>query len=484
MFDEAAEKFYNVVDPPSTSSPTLPQAELSSADVARLLKLDLIVPFTGQVGRAQPIRAFSVLEDLKKRRRLIMHPWLWNESADAVKMNLPSQHECIDLAEKYDWAICADIAAFYQHIRLPDPSRFVLNIGGKLFSPTAIPTGAAFCPALAQAIAMAVLTATLDEHRDCKGQAYLDNFRFLANSNMDLTATRTTFLTLCEELRIVLNDVEDIAPVQRYTFLGITYDHVIRSVEPGDKIRNRLQYASHPTLRDIVQLFSRCAWLSHVFRLPLFDYYYIYKFLRRRAGAVLDEPAKPWACLSDLFHRWIHEVSQMRPICVPTRVLNWTLVTDASSSGWGAILYADEVCVAAGPWSTSLLGKDIAVLEMLAVQWGWQRLVAHKVQQDVRIHLVIDNTTVINVLKNGRSRGFLLNAIARSMPQFASVRYVTSKDNTADGLSRFFSIKRSKAFPFPGTTAPELPRPSPSLSSDHGYGLDFLHPNKSNLRRQ
>lgn len=440
-FDEAAEKFSSAQQVHLHPTRHVPEAELTAADVSRLQELGLITDFEGNIEHAQPLRVFTVVEEHKNRRRLIMHPWAWNEETEPVALALPTPRICIATAAKFDWALCADIAAFYQHILLPDPSHFVLNIGGRLYSPTTIPTGASFCPALAQVIASALLIATLSTHPACQGQAYIDNFRFLASSAEQLITLRSSFLELAAELGVVLNDIDDIVPVQRYTFLGLYYDHIAACVSAGEKIRMKLNLPASPTLRQVVQLFSRCAWLSYVLGLPLYHYYYIYKFLRRRAGtnSHLDAPAKPWSCLHGLFGDWILAVSQVKPLQEPVPLTNWTLVTDASNTGWGAVFFGEEVAVAAGPWPPSVLGKDISVLEMLAVQWGWRQLLAHRPTFSVAVHLIVDNTTVISVLSNQRSRSYILNAIAAGMPQFASVRYIQSRHNFADGLSRLWS---------------------------------------------
>jgi len=117
--------------------------------------------------------------------------------------------------------------------------------------------------------------------------------------------------------------------------------------------------------------------------------------------------------------------------------------TDASSTGWGAILYrlADS-SVAAGTFSTKDMPLRIHIKEMMAVRSGLDAL-----GQDVRdcfLDIYTDNTVVEATLVRGSGRVPELQAFAEELLRFQlqrnviiKVHRVTTGDNVAaDELSR------------------------------------------------
>jgi len=385
----------------------------------------------------------------------------------------------------------ADIAAWYQHLALPDPQRLVFEYEGRLWSPTTIPTGASYCPLLAHTIASAIAAVAVRRSRIAGSdvnimchEVYIDNFRFLGSFD-DLLILRSNLVAACSEVSVLLNDIDDIQPSTEYVFLGIRYSHN-HAVSVGPKLEKKLQefrsgllHNRQYTLRELLTLFGACIWVTMAFRLPMYQYYYAFKFLRRKVDKPLDDPINLWSVLPRILVGWIDDClcsqawptadSRPDPSLIPLRAggpNSGVLVTDACLSGWGALLFcAGRVRVVAESWPSSVLARslDINVLEMLAVRFAHARLLQDGPRGPPRfvapapqlhtaeVHLVVDNTTVLNVFAKQRSRVWLLNAIAGDLPGvWASVSYVPSALNPADWLSRY---SKTHGRSFSGTLA-------------------------------
>lgn len=386
-------------------------------------------------------------------------------------------------ATQTNWGMVADIAAWYQHLALPDPQRFVFQYKGRLWSPTAIPTGASYCPQLAHTIACAIAAVAIRRAQvDVAHEVYIDNFRFLGSFD-DLTKLRPYLIATCTNLSVLLNDIDKIQPSTDYVFLGIRYAHTL-SLSVGPKLERKLQEfrfgLSHNrqfTLREFLALFGACIWVTMAFGLPLYKYYYAFKFLRRKVDKNLDDRIQLWTVLPNILIAWLDDCLGTQPWPAPTlseppggaRVL----VTDACLSGWGALLLcSDRVHVVADSWPPTVLARswDINVLEMLAVRFAHKALLGNVASDQV--HLVVDNTTVINTFDKQRSRGYLLNAIAGDLPRvWASISYVPSALNPADWLSRY-SVTHGRGFA--GTVVNRLFSHSTSVAVENTGGRKQL----------
>ena len=133
------------------------------------------------------------------------------------------------------------------------------------------------------------------------------------------------------------------------------------------------------------------------------------------------------------------------------RVRAFTMITDASDSGFGVILFPHDgsrEIVIAGPWTPWQLREHISLKETLAVRLGLQLMYpdTFKVPENMtaELHLRIDNTSTIGVLRKGYSKTFALNAEAKRINNlalrlrvvFKSITYIRSESNEADSLSR------------------------------------------------
>jgi hypothetical protein len=135
------------------------------------------------------------------------------------------------------------------------------------------------------------------------------------------------------------------------------------------------------------------------------------------------------------------------------------MFTDASLSGWGAILFADQhTFIAAGPWDSVALalaarGAGINFLELRTVRLALRRfsldffkVLGYQWLQNERIALWIDNTSALFSLVRSRSNSFSLNSelvkvnrLLRRLNLTLLPQYIASQENPADYWSRIFT---------------------------------------------
>ena len=188
-----------------------------------------------------------------------------------------------------------------------------------------------------------------------------------------------------------------------------------------------------------LSVFGLCIFGSAVLNLQLWAYYYIYKFFRRRNQQVTDnkDPARMWNTTKDPWIDWFKALNQTRRIPQRPKEI-CVLVTDASMTGWGAVMFlAGTVRSTGGPWPKvfSKWNAHINELEAAAVQRGLESLVPVECPVDLRV----DNTTVMYSLLRRRSRSFHINKCLMQITKrwkILSITYVKSQDNVADALSR------------------------------------------------
>lgn len=173
-------------------------------------------------------------------------------------------------------------------------------------------------------------------------------------------------------------------------------------------------------------------------------YYHVYKFMRRKARTGdRDHMIPVWPSIIPTWRMWLNELAQApRRHLATTAGEVATIFTDASLSGWGAMVFSDAgEIVLADAWHPRERTQHINVLEMRALRRAlecWQTGLITKV------HIKLDNTVAISTHQRGRSGTYALNAeLARTQQVLEeknllvlSISYVRSAENPADIWSR------------------------------------------------
>jgi len=417
-------------DPPPTHC-QMYEAELEPIDIDALLRAQVIRVDPCPDQNAWGLRVFSVPEATKLRRRCIMHPPEFNAARDHTPVKLPTPEEVIQAAGNYRYATCLDISAYYQHLHMNQ--RFVFRYRGTQFLCNTIPTGARHCPSLAQVLSESIANVVRVQFPDVHVTVYLDNFRLLCNHRRTLIEATSRLCEVLRQHRIRVNE-DDLTPSTHYTFLGMYFTP--DTVHVGEKTRLKLYVPPlHCTMREFYRVFGLLSYCSVILDLPRFEYYAVFKFLKRRVGRTWDSRADMWPALAPVLASWIEAILAHPGRRTSKRTSgNSVLFTDACDKGWGAMLFVGiTVTICGGPFTPAQLEWDIVDKEALAVQLACSYLNV-PVSETI---LYVDNTSVLGAWHKGRSSSYLLNRILQHIPRgFVNVTFVPSHLNLADHPSR------------------------------------------------
>jgi ribonuclease HI len=462
---EATDPAYATIQTESTRRPQ--EAHISNDDLATLLEKNLIRRWHPEDGDVVAYgRFFTVDEEHKQRRRLIMHPVAINDATEclcekyAAVATWPAPKD-LHARVRARAANTYDFKSFFHTFACTTTAalHFALKVGNDVYLPNVVPTGAREPPIFAQ-----LLTNTIARVAAAAGgasishEAWIDNVRFTGDHHA-LHAADTQFTGLCAWLEIELG--ERATNQTRYDFLGVRYDHADSTVGLTEKTRSKLRDAISTIAQQIQASYSSVASAAGI---TLFaatiaapntrsEHYLVFKYLRKVVSPAYKRRAdlQLWPCLTvtakgGLWIKWMHQLLD----CEPRRITNddgacpAVIYTDSSLTGWGAVCFAaNETRVVAGRWTPEVVHWGINLLELKAVVLALQRLHA----PPGPIVLKIDNTTALGRVTRGwadEQRANLLvhqlqKALVHKKWTLVSAEYVRSHANPADIFSRIFS---------------------------------------------
>jgi hypothetical protein len=369
-------------------------------------------------------------------------------------------------------AVCFDFKAFFHQFAL-DPAcalYFALRTGNGTYVPTTVPTGAMQPPLFAQILMNALCAAIQSVCPSVEANGFIDNLRLAGETTTLLAEATTVMRHLLKRIGITPNEKEDRSPC--YTFLGITFNHTTHEVSLSTKTIHKLEHAmlqqtSAPTARSaILAMFGTCVWASGVLAVPRYDYYYVYKFIRRRSRGYMGDLLHIWPSILPLWRSWTSLLAANRPVTITRELaqLTYTLVTDSSSTGWGGCCFTGtgtggENIVGAN-WSASdqlnYKEKTSHLLAEVGGQWQLTRHINFTELQTVRLavealhissctlDVFVDNTSTKGMLRRMDSGVYVYNrelkrlgdTLRRKNISLRDVNYVHTLFNHADDISR------------------------------------------------
>lgn len=350
-----------------------------------------------------------------------------------------------------------DISWWFGHLLLAEEDRqnFVYTYNGRYFRLVTVPTGAAATPALAQRL----ICALTDSHNALVDR-YIDNFFWADHDILRLHHEQLAFAELNRRLGISLNEdeVKDFSHVLEYHGLVINLQK--QHVRLTNKTLTRLSNARArlrsgvAKWRDWLSIIGitvhACSVLFDARSLPAIDYYWMLKFARRKAreSPRCDENIEVWPSVWPAWHNLLNRLLRNEPrrYGPNTNRPYAVLYTDASTSGWGAVLFTPEgVYIIGEPWPASFnVQNNINELELRALILAMDRFSHHLSGRSV--HIYIDNTTALAVVARGRSKSFTLSMLverlndklARWNVDIDGLDWIASEMNPADSPSRWF----------------------------------------------
>lgn len=450
-----------------------PLVELTKADVLTLNNSDLITrgnkttsdKLSDRKG-GLPIRTFTVLEEAKGRRRWITHTASTNHIPPGLSLRtgvgpdyiLPISPAGATTKVLKQFGACVDFAAYFHQFALDGLYWwFYTPEFGKWFI-TTIPTGSNFSPAFAQVFTTALATlATRRSNCPVDFEAYIDNIRFTGDILEDVQKVVKIFYGIAAEAVVTINEaLEEVLAItasrERYTFLGVQYDHPSSSVALSEKLTQKIEgipQSGQPppwSMRSYLSAYGCLGYAALIHKGGRAPYYHATKLLRRRVGRFLDSPANIWQVAWDEILRWRTWAlsigwRKVSPDPVHNRDLSATIFTDASNTGLGVVLFSQtgEIAITARRWSSSEQALNINVKEALALRYALHSLDLKKYGS---LEIFIDNTAALGALRKTHSGSWELNAQvlaimeAPDWPKVSAISYVKSALNHADLPSR------------------------------------------------
>jgi hypothetical protein len=420
--------------------------ELNEADINTLQAAGLIHPANDSAPRNT--RVFSVAESSKGRRRWISHTPSTNEvisTEDLVQWKSPP--DMIDNV-RLKYAICIDFKAYFHQFGLDEQLWTFEDEKGQRWSLTTIPTGANFCPALAQLFSCGLVALLVRRFPHLAVDVYLDNIRLLASEIEYLQEATKEFFRIAESHDTDINEqLEECLQnnFTHYEFLGIAFDHSNQSVSLSEKTKAKLIALTIPeqsTVREYLRAYGLLGFCSLIMGISRAEFYYATKFLRRKVGKQLDSQVHIWRCASNDMNRWKAKLVSSPPRIATLRgPQTATVFTDASDYGYGGVLFTDlgHVAIVAGRFADMELRFHINVKEARALYYVLSRFRLDDIGQ---LHIKVDNTSLLYTAAKGDSRSYLLSQeILRiwsleNWKRVVSIAYVDSASNRADLPSR------------------------------------------------
>ena len=469
LFDAAAMKFEKHTPGETDAVDEDGDDEMTAADIVILKAQQLLKELPPGVHAIINVRTFTVTERKKARRRWITHTPHFNKDhedfVDAAGVPLPKPTTCMRKVARFAHARCYDFAWFFGQFAI-ESDKFVIRLGKKKYALTTIPTGSNVCPMLAQLYSMAIANATIRLAKiagfsDIDSDTYVDNIRFLAQSEVALNCIDSIFRKICAIAAVTVNEDDDATTsTTKYTFLGALYDHekkttciAQKTFEKLVEINMALQTQSQRfSMRDMLRIFGILQYAATVSGTNRALYYTLYKFMRRRAAAAwaLDDDAEVWPCTRHLWLDWVaRELKRHQQQWFIEAPLHGDLYTDACGTGLGAIIFWNDgsTSVLARPLVDHELRAHINVKEAMAVDFALSSIVPP--QEHFTLSLFVDNTSVLYTAEKGRSRSFELNLWILRIGQLAISKriicytYVNTSVNPADYWSRIFTPRSS-----------------------------------------
>lgn len=435
--------------------------------------------------RAQDVRrtafAFSVLEEkidendkTFERRRFIIWPRQLNAELKAAGYTTDmgmtdAVGHCVDV-HAGERALVFDLKLGFNQVPLgegmgPYFGFAVKNPAGEVehFFPTVLPMGASPSPEVLQHIVEGLAGEAVRRSNvgDVRWRVQIDGVRFIGRDSQ-LQQVRVAFVEVCREVNATIKPEPALnVPHAVGEWYGVTFDYTRKVVSLPSRALGKLADALRLldgdtiTVENLLAMFGLLQHYGAIMGAPVHEFFAAVKLFRRVSAALARGEKKRtdavviWRSALDTLKAWISFVATPHREVMPPKTLDTQsrapaiLFTDASKTGWGAVLCIEgTVRHVGGRWDQDQDLSNINMLEALAVERGAAHFAEQLSGSDVV--LVVDNTATHYALKRGSARSGALNAalgtalrrLKKIGPRAIVVAYIASGANPADGPSR------------------------------------------------
>ena len=380
--------------------------------------------------------------------RVILDMSTVNESIEKVHFKMTHIETALSFIKKGDFFIKLDLTTAYDCVNVEESSRKYLQFlsDGVLYQYVGFPNGLSEAPRYFTLLLKPVMA--LLGLRGCRYCSYLDDLLMMDGDSERLKEHGSFIIQVFMYLGFLINTKKSILePTQSIEFLGFLISSISMKVTVPTKKQGKIlekcsNLLNHPTCtrRELASVIGSIAATTLAIKLGPLHYRGLQRLLCR-------SDKKSWDHTVHLDHqsivdlRWwtepanIQAQSNFAPL-LPTQ----ELFTDASKTGWGAIVMGVETN---GFWSIELQQKNINLLELLAIYLALEALRDHINCKCLCIRS--DNVSALSYIrKKGGTGDPEMTRIATKIWEFAAVRemhilvqHIPGKENSvADRLSR------------------------------------------------
>ena len=463
------ELIYQYINQPNVFQNELHESDepsISSMDIKELVRTGIIQQVSVEQETERPtkgvVKPFTTLEvrDDGPRRKFIVWPQAHNE---AVKTLYEAQ---VPISQPYTYvprishsgAIKRDLMCGFYQVPLSYEARafYRFKYRGMVYEMARLPMGHACAPEL-QHILTAVLAGHPDYARNSYPQKgdidiYLDGFRWSG-----ATCQRDEYETWVENRAKKLDMTfkpSDSVNGTAYDFLGVSYNHKDKLFRLSQRFVKKLPKDMPVKLpfHELETLTARLIYASSILNIHLSRFYWAIKFARRQIARankqfICDSSTifLP-SCVIEQFRTWLQLVvsNPWTLFTAPRQGKRATLYTDASLSGWGAVLMLPSGAVyatgAAWPRKMEINEGETQAVEhaLRQFQQHWSNIAA--------IDLRVDNTSAAAALRKKWSDSESISRVLARIMKYAEYyklkitpSYVRSAENLADKWSRIYA---------------------------------------------
>ncbi|MEL7302020.1 MAG: reverse transcriptase domain-containing protein [Pseudomonadota bacterium] len=326
------------------------------------------------------------------------------------------------------WFTSVDLSDAFFHITVYPPHRKFLrfSLDGRVYQYTVLPFGLALSPRVFTKVTQAAVAPL--RAMGIRLDTYLDDWLLSADSRHEAIEHTGMVVAHLARLGFILNhEKSSLVPSRRTTFLGVQLDSTTLqarlSPERIQTFRSCLAHfrpGTHVPYLLCMRLSGLMASTIHLMRLGRYHMRPFQRWVgslripssqRQRqvlVSAACAQALRPW--------RQAGLLSQGVKIGMISSLK--VLTTDASLSGWGAILDGRS---AKGTWNAAFRSKHINVLELLAVLLALKRFERSLVGRHVLVRT--DNmTTMAYINRQGGLASPSLDALARELTLWCDSR--------------------------------------------------------------
>lgn len=302
------------------------------------------------------------------------------ESVYTSAFSLPSAVVYRRLVLAGAFAAAFDLASSFWQVQMPSDANFVIeDSSGELWRIDRLPFGVDCAPELMQLITLSLVELSCPE--SLTTAVHIDNC-IGVGSLADVTAWCARFAATCKKFNATLNDEPANTPSTVNGFCGIEFDFSSKKVCLAKRFIDTLPAANalaSATNEEYESIVGKLLYGAAVLALPLWKHWWGIKWWRRRlsalslGGAAWQGKARPPGAALDALTALLRAVrantaAVVHPPVAATRAdiiaesSRLILCTDASPSGWGAVLFEDgcEPEVVGARWAVAPPSTGVA----------------------------------------------------------------------------------------------------------------------------